>query len=201
MFNTAQCRIPLPREPSALGTRRLIANASSSSSAFAARCIKHNSVLCSVRLLHCHAHCSLILRPSFGQCARQFAGILPPAPAPPIDFELAGLLSPNPHPPRMLAPSVPGGCAGKKETQTNGPDDSRLGALPSRSAGSNGCHQDTQYTTTPQKQNVLTAVGRLLPGEGSDDWHQDSPTLPTSLTSHHKNHSARSARLISTGGL
>ena len=102
------CRIPLAREPSASGPRRLPAR----HRARRPGSLTYNCVLCGPRLRRCHADCfppspAARNRPLRGQSARQLAGILHASrPLPPWVKIWRGL------PTRMLAPSTyPGGCA------------------------------------------------------------------------------------------
>jgi hypothetical protein len=92
------CRIPLAREPSASGPRRLPARQRTRRPGS----LRYNCVLCGPRLRRCHADCfppspAARNRPLRGQSARQLAGILHASrPLPPLNEIWRGR---NPQPP------------------------------------------------------------------------------------------------------
>lgn len=108
-----QCRIPLPREPSALSPRRLIAYASSVGLRrpgvlnITASCV-HS------RLLHCHTHCSphlALVRAVRAPVRRHRSRQLRRSP----EKEQPGLLTPSPRPTPMLDPFRPQVVFARKE--------------------------------------------------------------------------------------
>jgi hypothetical protein len=117
IFNAARMPSPAPREPSASGPRRLIANACGlrrpGSSNITASCVR-------TRLLHCHGACFPTLALGRGHAPRQIAGILHSNCAARLKRNSRFRLPRTPaHPLSATTPSIPKGSA--REEKTAGP--------------------------------------------------------------------------------
>ena len=113
IYNAAHCRIPLAREPSAIG----FPPSPRATTRPTARFIEDNIVLCGPRLRRCHADCfppspAARHRPWRGSPRASLQASFTPAVRCRRWVKIWRGQNPQPRPPRMLAPSTdPGGSA------------------------------------------------------------------------------------------